>query len=361
MNRKIIEFLKMLMLAIVLILVFVAYKKSNSNSGGDYVYQTVYDFAMGTSMQVTIYGNKDKSFKPDDIVDKIKELDEKLISRRSEDSELYKLNQEYKVGEPYYISYGLMKPLMDSAVLSVDSFGALDLTIRPLANLWNIEEATSENFTVPTDKQIKEALKYVDYKAVDEVMYEHDNYVVFDKEGMMLDLGATGKGYALDVAYEMLTEHNISGAMVSVGGSILIYGTKDSYKKEDNTWKVGIRDPKGSQEDLIGYLEYPCEEGFSRYISTSGSYEKYIEKDGVRYHHIYDSKTGYPASSGLASVTVVCDNGLKSDGLSTACFVLGYEKSKELLRHYNAEAVFIDEDNNVTVTDGLKDIYKDNK
>ncbi|MBQ9279072.1 MAG: FAD:protein FMN transferase, partial [Lachnospiraceae bacterium] len=196
---------------------------------------------------------------------------------------------------------------------------------------------------------------------VDEVMYEHDNYVVFDKEGMMLDLGATGKGYALDVAYEMLTEHNISGAMVSVGGSILIYGTKDSYKKEDNTWKVGIRDPKGSQEDLIGYLEYPCEEGFSRYISTSGSYEKYIEKDGVRYHHIYDSKTGYPASSGLASVTVVCDNGLKSDGLSTACFVLGYEKSKELLRHYNAEAVFIDEDNNVTVTDGLKDIYKDNK
>ncbi|MBQ9608194.1 MAG: FAD:protein FMN transferase [Lachnospiraceae bacterium] len=360
MRRKIIDFLKMLSLSIVLIFAFVAYKKSDSDSGGDYVYQTVYDLAMGTSVQVTIYGNKDKNFKPDDIVDKIKELDEKLISWRSEDSELYKLNHEYKVGEPYYISYGLMKPLMDSAVLSNDSFGALDLTIRPLANLWNIEEATSENFTVPADKEIKDALKYVDYEAVDVVMYEHDNYVVFDREGMMLDLGSTGKGYALDVAYEILKEHNISGAMVSVGGSILIYGTKDSYKKEDNTWKVGIRDPKGSQEDMIGYLEYPCEEGFNKYISTSGNYEKYIEKDGVIYHHIFESKTGYPASSGLASVTVICDNGLKSDGLSTACFVLGYEKSKDLLGHYNAEAIFIDEDNNVTVTDGLKEIYKDN-
>ena len=361
MHRKIIDFLKMLILAIGLILLFVVYKKSDSNRGGDYVYQTVYDFAMGTSVQVNIYGNKDKSFKPENVVDEIKELDEKLISWRSKDSELYKLNHEYKVGEPYYISQELMKPLMDSDILSHDSFGALDLTIRPIAKLWNIEEATAENFTVPTDKQIKEALKYVDYDAIDVVMYEDDNYIVFDKEGMMLDLGSTGKGYALDVAYENLVEHNISGAMVSVGGSILIYGEKTGSGTENETWKVGIRNPKGSQDDMLGYLEYPCEKGLKRFISTSGSYEKYIDKDGIRYHHIFDSSTGYPSSSGLAGVTVVCDNGLKSDGLSTACFVLGYEKSLDLLKYCNAEAIFIDEDNSVKVTEGLKDIYIDNK
>ena len=360
MNRKIIDLIKMLSLAIILIGVAIVYKKYNNENKGDCVYQTVYDFAMGTSVQVTVYGNQDKDFKPEEIVKEIKNLDEKIISWRSEESELYKLNHEHVVGEPYYISHELMKPLMDSAVLSHDSFGALDLTIRPLASLWNIEDATADTFKVPTDKEIKEALKNVGYKDVDIVMFEHDDYVTFNKTDMMLDLGSTGKGYALDVVYNTLEEHNVKGAMISVGGSILIYGEKTGGGTENETWKVGIRDPKGGQDDMLGYLEYPCEEGFSKYISTSGSYEKYIDKDGVRYHHIFDGSTGYPSSSGLSGVTVVCDNGLKSDGLSTACFVLGYEKSKDLLRYYNAEAVFIDEDNNVIVTDGLKGIYKEN-
>lgn len=359
MNRKIVDLIKMLSLAIILIGVAIVYKKYNNSNKGDCVYRSVYDFSMGTSVQVTVYGNTDKNFKPEDIVNEIQKLDEEVISWRSDKSELYKLNHEYVVDEPYYISNELMKPLMDSAVLSQDSFGALDLTIRPLAMLWNIEEATEDNFVVPDDSEIKETLKNVGYNDVDVVMYEHDNYVVFDKDNMMLDLGSTGKGYALDVAYNILKEHNIKGAMVSVGGSILIYGEKAGGGTENDTWKVGIRDPKGGQEDMLGYLEFPCKKGFSKYISTSGSYEKYIDKDNVRYHHIFDSSTGYPSASGLAGVTVVCDNGLNSDGLSTACFVLGYEKSLDLLRHYNAEAIFIDEDNNVRVTEGLEGIYKE--
>lgn len=357
MNKKFIDLLKMLSLTIVLIgTALIFNKKNHDNKNGSS--ETVYDFAMGTSVQMTIYGDRDKSFKAEDLIDEIKKLDEEIISWRSDKSELYRLNNEYAAGEPYYISYGLMKPLMASAVLSQDSFGALELTIRPLANLWNIEDATEEDFRIPTDKEIDEVLQYVGKDMVDVTMYEQDNYVVFDKDGMMLDLGATGKGYALDVAYEILSEKNISGAMVCVGGSILIYGKKDGDGRENATWRVGVRDPKGAQDDMIGYLEFPCEKGFSRYISTSGSYEKYIDKGGKRYHHILDVKTGYPAASGLSSVTVVCDNGLISDGLSTACFVLGYERSQDLLKYYNAEAVFIDEDNNVTVTEGLEGVYK---
>ena len=90
---------------------------------------------------------------------------------------------------------------------------------------------------------------------------------------------------------------------------------------------------------------------------TSGGYERYFEEDGKTYQHILDPKTGYPAESGLISVTIVCDDGWLSDGLSTACFVLGYEDSLPLLETYQAEAVFVTEDKEVIVTDGLKDMF----
>jgi thiamine biosynthesis lipoprotein len=109
---------------------------------------------------------------------------------------------------------------------------------------------------------------------------------------------------------------------------------------------------------MIGYLEisdvdYMC-------VSTSGDYEKYVDYEGKRYHHILDSATGYPAQSGLSSVTVMCKSGIDSDGLSTACFVLGEEKSRSLLEKYDAGAVFIDTDGNVTMTENMKEFYRGN-
>ena len=410
MNNKLINLVKMLALSLALIGVAVLLDKRNDKR--EKASENVYDFAMGTSVQITLYGNsdKDKDYNAGDIVDEIKELDKSLISWREKESELYKLNNEYNAGEPYDISDELLQVLLPSLELSKASGGALDITIRPLAKLWNIEDATEDDFQVPTEDEIKDALSYVGYEAID--IYsdemkdqglvsdavdnraessdwtedqaissdgandkvvdsdkaddrvispgEASNQVVLAKDGMILDLGATGKGYALDVAYRSLISHDVSGAMVAVGGSILIYGTKDARTKSDNVWRVGIRDPQGSQEDMIGYLEYACDKDMHRYISTSGDYEKYIEQDGIRYHHILDSGTGYPADSGLSGVTVVCDNGLISDGLSTACYVLGYEKSLALLDRYDAEAVFIDKDNNVIVTDGLKEVYHSN-
>ena len=376
MKSKVADLVKMLALSLALIGVIVLFNKKDNTGGEDNSVDNVYDFAMGTSVQVTIYGNEDKGFKANDVVDEIKKLDEEVISWREEGSELYKLNHEYVIGEPYRISDILYEALMNSYDICDKSGGALDITIRPLALLWNIEEADDESFVVPNENEIKDALKNVDYSAIymydsekvgpdgnedggydrEASGYSPDKYIVLDKENFLLDLGATGKGYALDIAYKSLTEHNVDGAMVSVGGSVLVYGTKDGGKNNDS-WRVGIRNPKGSQEDMIGYLEFPCAKDFQKKISTSGNYEKFIQKDGIIYHHILDSSTGYPADSGLAGVTVVCDNGLISDGLSTACFVLGYERSLELLDRYDAEAIFIDKDNNVRVTDGLTDFF----
>ena len=117
---------------------------------------------------------------------------------------------------------------------------------------------------------------------------------------------------------------------------------------------MGIRDPfsESSAESFASLTLPAC------CVSTSGSYERYFERDGVRYHHILDPKTGYPAESGLVSVTVVCDDGFLSDALSTACFVLGYEKSLPLLEKYGARAVFVFNDKSVRVTGSLADSFE---
>lgn len=125
----------------------------------------------------------------------------------------------------------------------------------------------------------------------------------------------------------------------------MLYGKNPAAEN----WLVSIRDPRGAANDIFATFELPC--GF---VSTSGDYERFFEKDGVSYHHIIDPKTGYPADGGLIAVTVCAKSGALSDALSTACFVLGYEKSLPLLKEYGAEAVFVKADKTVYVTDGLK-------
>ena len=308
--------------------------------------QTTYSFAMGTSVSVSLYGTQDTEYAK--IEQAIKDLDEQEISWRQEGSALYKLNHTYTAGEAAEVSDTLYLALTQAYNICRDSQGALDITIRPLANLWNIESATEEDFRVPTDTEIKTVLEKTGYEAV---TIGESQTVTIDKSDMVLDLGAVGKGFALDIAEQILKEDAVSGGTISVGGSVLVYGAK----KDGSSFRVGIRDPQGDAEDMIGYLEFASNSNTC--VSTSGDYEKFIEKDGTRYHHILNRTTGYPAESGLASVTVVCQNGLYSDALSTACYVLGYEKSLPLLQKYKADAVFIDKENQVTVTDGLKEQY----
>ena len=165
-----------------------------------------------------------------------------------------------------------------------------------------------------------------------------------------LDLGAVGKGIACDVVQDYLKKQKeVSGAVIAVGGSILLYGSK----ADGSDWNVAVQNPRGQDGEAMGVLSLSD----TTNVSTSGDYEKYFTQDGKRYHHILDPSTGYPADSGLISVTIVSDSGLLSDGLSTACFVLGKEKGEKLLETYGAEGVFIDQNKKVTVTKGLKDKF----
>ena len=171
-------------------------------------------------------------------------------------------------------------------------------------------------------------------------------------EGCSLDLGAAGKGIGCDSVLEYLeTQKDVTAALMNLGGSsVMTYGSKP----DGSSWNVAVTDPRAeNDEEYLGVVALNGTE----FLSTSGDYEKYFIEDGVRYHHIMDPSTGYPAKSGVTGVTVVCDTGLEADALSTACFVLGVEKGSELLKKYNADGLFVDEDHHVYLTDGMKERF----
>lgn len=336
------------------------------------------DFVMSTVLSEKIYGTKDVT---SDIKEELDKLEKEQLSWREAESVVSKINADSQKGKKTQIDSDMALWVKDSLELARRSDGAFDPTIGRLTRLWNIE---GENPKVPSKQEIKNTLKDTGYtkihleKAKSESTDTSENVSNTDKdtenttsenkktgssnntdEGVSsiyiedkctLDLGAVGKGIACDVVQDYLKKQKeVSGAVVAVGGSILLYGSKS----DGNDWNVAVQDPRGQDGEAMGVLSLAG----TTNVSTSGDYEKYFMQDGKRYHHILDPSTGYPAESGLISVTVVSDRGLLSDGLSTACFVLGKEKGEKLLESYGAEGIFIDQNKKVTVTKGLKDKF----
>lgn len=299
------------------------------------------DIAMGTIVTGNIYttGQNVNS----EIFDLLKQTETAYISWREKDSEIARLNASAGDENGIEITGKLEEILQTTLDISQNSNGALDPTMGEISRLWDID---GENPRVPAEQEITALLKAAGYK---NVICENQKAVL--KSDTTIDLGAVGKGIGCDEAKCFLETHpEINGAVISVGGSILTFGEKANGEP----WGVAITDPLLGGENYMGVLYLEGE----NYISTSGDYEKYFEQDGVRYHHILDPKTGYPSKSGLKSVTIVAPNGLLSDGLSTACFVLGLEEGMKLAETYHVEAVFIDSEKNVYVTDGLREKFK---
>lgn len=291
--------------------------------------------AMGTVISQSLYGS-DSEAVASRINEEIQSMESSYLSWRFKGSDVYKINYgSNEFVEVDSLTYNWIK---DSLQFSKDCNGVFDITVGKLTGLWNIG---TDDARVPNQDEIDVALKTIDYSKV-----EIKNNIVKIAPEQSLDLGAIGKGAACDRIKHILDDMQYSGAVISVGGSILLYGQNPNSDK----WSVGIRNPRGSVNEYIAVLKLgqTC-------VSTSGDYERVLEKDGVSYHHILDTRTGYPSDSGFISVTVVCKSGVISDALSTACFILGYEDSLELLKKYRAEAIFIDKNFNVYATDGIKD------
>ncbi len=299
-------------------------------------------FAMGTYVNQTVYGSDhDGRIAATAAANEaVTELDNQISWRKS-NSAVQTLNNNAGTKEVTLDSF-TASVLATALDVAEKTGGAYDPTILPLSLLWNFDESVK---AVPEAAEIQNYLQYVGYTNLRADPETGKAYLA--KEHAAVDLGAIGKGAACDAAINAYKESEITHGIIAVGGSVGIYGTKP----DGSEWLIGLRNPNSTDANAsMGTLS--IEGGF---VSTSGTYERYFEENGILYHHILDPKTGYPADTQLVSVTVHCDNGALSDALSTACTVLGVEKSMPLLEAYNADAVFITNENKVIVTDGLKD------
>lgn len=206
--------------------------------------------------------------------------------------------------------------------------GAFEPTLGPLSKLWNFSGESEAR--VPEPHEVREALAKTGFQRIRVDVASQT--LTLPESGMSLDLGGIAKGYALDRARAVLQDAGVSGALVNAGGDILAMGEKGPGKP----WRIGIQDPR-IPRGIVAVASVK-----DKFIVTSGDYERFIEKDGTRYHHILDPTTGYSAR-GLQSVTVIAPSGVAADALSTAVFVLGAEKGLKLIESTpDVEALIID-------------------
>jgi len=234
---------------------------------------------------------------------------EQLLSKYIATSEVSRLNRlgKLKVSpDTFYI-------IKKSQEFCFKTSGAFDITVAPLVELWGF---TSQQYSVPEDNKIKAVLGLVGSDKI--ILHEKDNMVEFKIPGTKIDLGGIAKGYALDCAVKKLKENNINSCLINAGGQVYALGDKFGQ-----AWKIAIQGARKSE--ITGTLELK-----NKSASTSGDYQQYFLIGNKRYCHILNPKTGYPAESGISSVTVIAESGLEADALSTAVFVLGKEKAKEL-------------------------------
>lgn len=233
-----------------------------------------------------------------------------------------------------------LSQIMDKALYYCKlSEGRFDITIAPVSSLWDF---TSGEGKVPQSEDIKQALSYVDYRNLSLT----GNTLTYQKPGIQIDLGGIAKGYIADCLKEYLTGEGVTGGIIDLGGNILCIGGKT----DTDPFRIGIQQPFADRNETIATVELR-----DKSVVSSGVYQRYIKtEDGKIYHHILDPSTGYSYDNGLLGVTIICDNSVDGDGLSTTVFALGQEKGMELVESLDGvEAAFINEDEQITYSTGF--------
>lgn len=289
-------------------------------------------FAMDTYMTVTAYGKHVQETLAK-AQDKITAL-EHLWSVTEEGSDLYAVN--YAGGKAVEVADETAELLEFALRMAEKTGGALDVTVYPVLAAWGF---TTEEYRIPPEEEIAGLLPLVGYRNV----VQNGNTVQL-ANGMMLDLGAVGKGYSGDLIAEMLRENGVRSALLNLGGNIQAVGSKP----DGSDWRIGLQDPAG--DGIAGVLQLS-----DLAAVTSGAYERYfIGEDGKRYGHIIDPATGHPVENGLLSVTVIAGEGKLCDALSTSLFVMGMERAVEYWRQNQGfDLILIAENGEIYLTAGI--------
>lgn len=300
-------------------------------------------FAMDTVMTVTAYGDRAEEA-VQAAEEEIKRLDV-LFSVGNASSDIARLNENASA----VVSGETCELINRSKELYQSTDGALNIAVYPLMEAWGF---TSGEYRVPNQKEIDAILNCMD---VNEISCHENTREVTLPEDMGIDLGAIAKGYTSAQLMEIFASYNITSAIVSLGGNVQALGNKPDGTK----WRVAVENPFLEDGDsYAGILEIK-----DQAVITSGAYERYFEQDGKRYHHIIDPATGYPAENGLASVTIVSQDGTLADALSTALFVMGKEKALAYWKEHadEFEVILIEDNKDMTITEGLQDCFSSQK
>ena len=295
-------------------------------------------YAMGTVMTHKAFG----SYAEDGLEAICKEVAriEGFLSRFLPESDISRVNESAGI-KSEKVSFGTIEVLTKAVEFSRNCAGYFDVTIEPLVTLWNTARAS---FAPPNALSIQQVLPLVNFRDI--VLDPWEMTAGLRNIGQSVDLGGIGKGFAGDRIYEVFKEFGISSAYSNLGGNVITLGAKPN----GSPWYVGIQHPR-DENKIIGSVSV-----VDRTVVTSGDYQRYFtDSQGQRRHHILNPTTGYPAESGLISVSIVAEKSLVADALSTILFVAGMEKGLEFLRGFpQTDAILVDSDLQVYVTPGLR-------
>ncbi|MFK4911994.1 FAD:protein FMN transferase [Lactococcus petauri] len=300
---------------------------------------------MGTYIQVTVY-DKGKEKAVEEALN-IAEKYNDWVSVDQAKSVVDKINDNAGI-KPVKVNSEIYQLIKLGYNYSAKDMG-YDITIGPLSKLWNIGFPDARK---PSQDEIDKVLPLINYQFIQ--FNEKDSTVYLRQKGARLDLGSIAKGYTAMKMVESLKNNGVTTGIVDLGSSS-IYVIGHSPRQTNDAWTIAIKDPNDPEKSQLGILK-----ASDQHVNTSGIYERYLEVDGHRYSHILNPKTGFPFDNDIASITLLIsgDDATNGDGLSTMIYAMGTKKGYEYVESLkNVQAVFVDKDNKVYITDGLKDKF----
>ncbi|EUJ33909.1 thiamine biosynthesis lipoprotein ApbE [Listeria floridensis FSL S10-1187] len=298
---------------------------------------------MGTVVTLKVY-DKGKEDAIEKGFDRIKELAAAITTSDDGKSEVDKINQNAGI-KATSVDKDVFGLIQEGIKYSKASGGDFDISVGPLTDLWHIGFPDARK---PADAEIKQVLPLIGYKQVE--LNEADRTVFLPKKGMSLDLGGIAKGFIADEVNQVFAKLGVRSAIIDLGGNIFARGTN----ARGNDWKIGIQNPLLARGKTVGSLE-----GKNLSVVTSGIYERYLEIDGIKYHHILSPFTGYQFNNEVAGVSIISKKSIDGDGLSTAAFAKGVKGGLAYVEQFkDVEAIFVTKDKKIYLTSGLKDNFK---